>query len=71
MINAAMVGLGRWGRALVEAASGHDRLKVIRAVEPAMAGAREFCAQDHLDLSGAPTPLNSRILVLQRREAAA
>ena len=37
MINAAIVGLGRWGRALVDAATDHDRLKIARAVEPAMA----------------------------------
>ena len=63
MINAAMVGLGRWGRALVEAASGLDRLKVTRAVEPAMADAREFCARHHLDLSGTLEPVlaDSRI----------
>jgi predicted dehydrogenase len=51
MIHAAIVGLGRWGRALTEAASGHDRLKIVRAVEPAMDGAREFCAKHQLDLT--------------------
>ena len=33
-IRAAIVGLGRWGRQLVEAAAGHARLKIVRAVEP-------------------------------------
>jgi predicted dehydrogenase len=52
MIHAAIVGLGRWGRNLVEAASGHGRLKIIRAVEPNVAGARDFCAVHQLDLIG-------------------
>jgi predicted dehydrogenase len=51
MINAAIVGLGRWGRALVEASAGHPRLNIIRAAEPAMDGAREFCAVHHLDVT--------------------
>lgn len=51
MIHAAIVGLGRWGRALTEAASGHDRLKIIRAVEPAMGGALDFCAKHQLELT--------------------
>ena len=33
MINCAIIGLGRWGRNLVEAARGHGRLKMTRAVE--------------------------------------
>ena len=51
MIHAAIAGLGRWGRALAEAAAGHDRLKLVRAVEPAMDGARAFCAQHDLILT--------------------
>jgi predicted dehydrogenase len=51
MINAAIAGLGRWGRALVEASTSHDHLKITRAVEPALAGAREFCARHQLDLT--------------------
>ena len=51
MINAAIVGLGRWGRNLVEAASGHGRLDIRSAVEPAMDGARDFCATHRLALS--------------------
>jgi predicted dehydrogenase len=51
MIHAAIAGLGRWGRALTEAADGHDRLKLIRAVEPAMDGARAFCARHELMLT--------------------
>jgi predicted dehydrogenase len=57
MIHAAIVGLGRWGRALVEASAGQARLKIIRAVEPAMDGARDFCADQNLDLSDAIDPV--------------
>jgi predicted dehydrogenase len=52
MIHAAIVGLGRWGRNLVEASRGHGRLKIVRAVEPDTGGARGFCAEHHLDLAG-------------------
>jgi predicted dehydrogenase len=51
MINCAIVGLGRWGRNLVEAARGHDRLRIIRAVEPDLERARGFCAEHDLDLT--------------------
>jgi predicted dehydrogenase len=53
MIHAAIAGLGRWGRNLVEASVGHPRLKIVRAVEPDIASARAFCAQHHLELAGA------------------
>jgi predicted dehydrogenase len=51
MIDAAIVGLGRWGRNLVKAAQGHPRLKIVRAVEPDIATAQDFCSQHHLDLT--------------------
>jgi predicted dehydrogenase len=51
MIHAAIVGLGRWGRSLVQAAAGHPRLKIVRAVEPDIEGARAFCAEHGLDLT--------------------
>ncbi len=51
MISAAIAGLGRWGRALVEASRDHDRLKIVRAVEPETAGATDFCAKHRLELS--------------------
>jgi predicted dehydrogenase len=51
MIRAAIVGLGRWGRSLVEASLRHGRLKIVRAVEPDIDGARGFCAAHHLDLA--------------------
>jgi predicted dehydrogenase len=51
MIHGAIVGLGRWGRNLVEASRGHERLKIVRGVEPDMTAARSFCAEHHLDLT--------------------
>src|ERR1700761_875141 len=50
MINCAIVGLGRWGRNLVEAAAVTARLKITRAVENDLARARDFCAQYKLDV---------------------
>jgi predicted dehydrogenase len=52
MIDTAIVGLGRWGRNLVEAAANHPRLKITRAVEPDFKAAQEFCARHQLDLAG-------------------
>src|SRR6266702_7545283 len=51
MINSAIVGLGRWGRNLVEAAASHPRLKIVRAIEPDVRAAQEFCAQHRLNLA--------------------
>jgi predicted dehydrogenase len=51
MIRAAIVGLGRWGRNLVEASIGHERLEIVRAVEPDVDRARGFCAEHHLELT--------------------
>jgi predicted dehydrogenase len=51
MIRAAIVGLGRWGRVLVEASIGHGRLAVVRAVEPDVARARDFCLRYSLELT--------------------
>jgi predicted dehydrogenase len=53
MINCAIVGLGRWGRNLVEAAASTTRLRLNRAVETDLAGARGFCAEHQLDLTDA------------------
>jgi len=52
MINAAIAGLGRWGRNLVEATRGHERLKIVRAVDPDIEDAQGFCAQHQLVLTG-------------------
>ncbi|MBR0934113.1 Gfo/Idh/MocA family protein [Bradyrhizobium jicamae] len=43
MINCAIAGLGRWGRALVEAARHEPRLNIVGAIEPDVIGARDFC----------------------------
>jgi predicted dehydrogenase len=43
MINCAIAGLGRWGRALVEASRACGRLHVGRAVETELERARDFC----------------------------
>src|SRR3982074_1881954 len=51
MIHGAIVGLGRWGRHLVQASRGHDRLKIVRGVEPDMTAAQSFCAAPDLDLT--------------------
>jgi predicted dehydrogenase len=51
MIQAAIAGLGRWGRNLVKASLGHERLKIVRAVEPDIEAAQGFCAEHHLDLT--------------------
>jgi predicted dehydrogenase len=50
MINAAIVGLGRWGRNIVEASLNHERFKITRAVEPEIDSARDFCTTHHLEL---------------------
>src|SRR5450432_3561860 len=51
MIQTAIVGLGRWGRNLVEASRGHPKLKIVRAVEPDITAAQDFCAGHHLALT--------------------
>lgn len=44
MTQCAIVGLGRWGRSLVEAAQRGSRLKITHAVEPDVERARVVCA---------------------------
>jgi predicted dehydrogenase len=51
MINAAIAGLGRWGRNLVEAARDHPQLKIVRAVEPDLKSAQDFCTKHQLALT--------------------
>src|SRR5665213_754757 len=51
MIRAAIAGLGRWGRNLVEASRGHARLTIVRAIEPDIEAARSFSAQHRLELT--------------------
>jgi predicted dehydrogenase len=49
MIDAAIVGLGRWGRTLVEAVQGKsDKLRFTRAVSRDPSKHRDFAAQHHL-----------------------
>jgi predicted dehydrogenase len=50
MIHAAIVGLGRWGRLLVQASLDHAQFKITHAVEPDTDGARGFCTEHHLEL---------------------
>jgi len=52
MIQCAIAGLGRWGRSLVDAARGLDRLKIVRAVEADIERARDFCAERKIELTG-------------------
>src|SRR5260370_30169547 len=50
MINAAIVGLGRWGRNIVETSLNHERFKIIRAGEPEIDSVRDFCTTHNLEL---------------------
>ncbi|MBV8090598.1 MAG: Gfo/Idh/MocA family oxidoreductase [Alphaproteobacteria bacterium] len=53
MINAAIVGLGRWGQTLVKAVQGKsDKLRFIRAVSRDPAGLREIAAPLRLEVTG-------------------
>jgi predicted dehydrogenase len=51
MIRAAIAGVGRWGRSLADASLDHDRLRIVRAVEPDIVGAQSFCTEHHLALT--------------------
>ena len=51
MIRAAIVGVGRWGRNLVEASLGHERITIVHAVEPDVKGAQDFCRKHRLELT--------------------
>ncbi len=54
VIDAAMVGLGRWGRGLVESVQGKsNKLRFALGIEPEMAPAREFAAKHGLRLAPA------------------
>jgi predicted dehydrogenase len=50
MINIAIVGLGRWGRNLLEASLNHERFRVTHAVELEIDSARDFCTAHRLEL---------------------
>ncbi len=52
MINLAMVGLGWWGRKMVDVVQGRsDVVRIVRAVEPNGEAARPFAAERDLPLS--------------------
>ena len=52
MINLAMVGLGWWGRKMVDVVQGHsDVVRIVRVVEPNMDAARPFAEERGLNLS--------------------
>jgi predicted dehydrogenase len=58
MIDAAIVGLGRWGRTLVEAVQGKsDRLRFTRAVSRNPEQLRDFAARHRLELVGEFAPV--------------
>lgn len=52
MIRAAILGLGRWGQALTEAAARSDRLRIVAAVEPDEARAAPLAERHGLRLYG-------------------
>jgi len=60
VIDAAIVGLGRWGRALVESVQGKStKLRFVLGIEPDIAVAREFAARQGFKLSaGYPDALS-------------
>jgi predicted dehydrogenase len=58
MIDAAIVGLGRWGKTLVEAVQGKSqRLRFTHAVSRDPAKLRGYAAQQRLELEGALAPV--------------
>jgi predicted dehydrogenase len=58
MIDAAIVGLGRWGKTLVEAVQGKsDRLRFTRAVSRNPEPLRDFAARHRIELVGELVPL--------------
>ena len=51
MIRAGIVGLGRWGRSLVNAVAGKsDDLRFVRATTRSRAGAEQFCRERQIAL---------------------
>lgn len=51
MINAAVAGLGWWGRQITRSLAGSDAIRVVRAVEPAVAANAEFARECGLAIS--------------------
>ncbi len=51
MVNAAIVGAGRWGQILVESVQGEsDNIRFTAGVTGTRAKAEEFCAKHDIDL---------------------
>jgi len=58
MIDAAIVGLGRWGRTLVEAVQGKsERLRFTRAVSRDPGRVRDFAGRHRLDVASGLAPI--------------
>jgi predicted dehydrogenase len=54
VIDAAIVGLGRWGRSLVESVQGKsDKIRFVLGIDPELGAAREFAARHRLRLAPA------------------
>lgn len=51
MLNAAVVGLGWWGKQIVTCLSGSEKIKVVRGVDVNLDGVRDFGAAHGLDLT--------------------
>jgi predicted dehydrogenase len=51
MVNAAVAGLGWWGRQIVRSLAGSEEIRVVRAVEPAVAANAEFAREFGLAIS--------------------
>jgi predicted dehydrogenase len=52
MINAAIVGLGRWGQGLVDSVSDSERIKFTAGVTRTVSNAEAFCKERGIALSG-------------------
>jgi predicted dehydrogenase len=50
MIRAAIVGLGRWGRSLVNAVAGNGDIRFVRATTLTRANAEQFCSERKIAL---------------------
>src|SRR5207248_11302047 len=57
MIDAAIVGLGRWGKTLVEAVQGSGKLRFTRAVSRDPGQLRDYAATHRLELCAALEPV--------------
>lgn len=51
MLNVAVVGLGWWGRIIVDLLKGSGKLRAVTGVDPASGNAEAFCRENGLDFS--------------------